>query len=360
MAEALLERAAELEKLRALVAAPEGTGNVVVIEGPAGIGKTALLEFACACAREGGLRVLSARGSEFRRIYPWGIVRSLFAPALALPEAERDQVFHDAAALAEAPLGFPSSAATPASNANALGAALHGIYWALANLALTKGLLVAVDDAHWADGPSLRWLEYLAASIDEIPVLLCVALDHASATDNAELLLSLSARATTLTLPPLSVAGTERLVEQRLGPAPGAALGATCHAETGGNPFLLNAVLDELCERGGDVEAAPLDELESGAISRALDRRLARLPPAARDLAASVAILGGASRLLHAAALAGINDEDGAGRAADALTAAGLVRPGEPLEFVQPITRAGGSELDSSAQAKRMRPDRGT
>jgi hypothetical protein len=177
MAEALLERAAELEKLRALVAAPEGTGNVVVIEGPAGIGKTALLEFACACAREGGLRVLSARGSEFRRIYPWGIVRSLFAPALALPEAERDQVFHDAAALAEAPLGFPSSAATPASNANALGAALHGLYWALANLALTKGLLVAVDDAHWADGPSLRWLEYLAASIDEIPVLLCVALE---------------------------------------------------------------------------------------------------------------------------------------------------------------------------------------
>jgi hypothetical protein len=119
-------------------------------------------------------------------------------------------------------------------------------------------------------------------------------------------------------------------------------------------------VLDELRERGGDVEAAPLDELESGAISRALDRRLARLPPAARDLAASVAILGGASRLLHAAALAGINDEDGAGRAADALTAAGLVRPGEPLEFVQPITRAGGSELDSSAQAKRLRADRGT
>ena len=337
MAKALLERAAELEKLRALVDAPEGTGNVVVIEGPTGIGKTALLEFTCDCAREAGLRVLSARGSEFRRVYPWGIVRSLFAPALALPEAERDQVFHDAAALAEVPLGFPSSPAAPASNADALGAALHGLYWALANLALSKRLLVAVDDAHWADGPSLRWLEYLAASIDDLPVLLCVALDPASANDNAELLLSLSTRATTLTLTALSVAATERLVGQRLGPAPGAALGATCHAETGGNPFLLNAVLDELRERGGDAHAAPLDELESGAISRALGRRLARLPPAARDLAASVAILGGASRLRDAAALAGINDEDGAGRAADALTAAGLVRPGEPLEFVQPI-----------------------
>ena len=40
-------------------------------------------------------------------MYPWGIVRSLFAPALAVPEAERAHVFDDAAALADVPLGFP-------------------------------------------------------------------------------------------------------------------------------------------------------------------------------------------------------------------------------------------------------------
>jgi DNA-binding CsgD family transcriptional regulator len=335
--EALLERGSELQELEALVAAGEGTGHVVVIEGPAGIGKTALLGFACDRARESGLRVLSARGSEFGRMYPWGIVRSLFAPALAVPEAERAHVFEDAAALADVPLGFRRTITRVPADADALGAALHGLYWALANLALSKRLLVAVDDAHWADGPSLRWLEYLAASIEDLPVLLCVGIDPAYLTDHRELLLSLSAPATTLGLSPLSVAATERLVEQRLGPGAWDGLGAACHADTGGNPFLLHAVLDELCETGGDVQADRLGELESEAISRAIDRRLARLPPSARDLAASVAIWGGKARLHQAAALAGIDNEEDAGRAADALAAAGLVQPGEPLEFVQPI-----------------------
>ncbi len=334
----LLERAGELRELRgALVSAREGKGGVIVVEGPAGIGKTALLELACDFGRESGLGVLSARGSEFGRMYPWGVVRSLFAPALALPEAERAEVFDEAAALADVPLGFRRFTAQRAAEADALGAALHGLYWALANLALSKPLLAAVDDVQWADGPSLRWLEYLAASIDDLPVLLCVALDPANATDHRELLLSLSAQATTLTLTPLSGTASERLVEERLGPVTGRSLGAACHADTGGNPFLLHAVLDEVRDRGGDVQLARLGDFESGAISRALDRRLARLPPQARALAASVAIWGGTSRLCEAAALAGIDDEDDAGRAADALTAAGLVRPGEPLAFVQPI-----------------------
>ena len=102
--EALLERGNELQELQeALGAARDGTGHVVVIEGPAGIGKSALLGLACDSARESGLRVLSARGSEFGRMYRWGIVRSLFAPALAVPEAERAHVFNDAAALADVP-----------------------------------------------------------------------------------------------------------------------------------------------------------------------------------------------------------------------------------------------------------------
>jgi DNA-binding CsgD family transcriptional regulator len=338
MAQRLLDRASELRELReALVASSDGTGRVIVVEGPAGIGKSALLEFASDHARSAGIGVLSSRSSEFGRTYPWGIVRSLFAPALALAESERAEVFSGAAALAEVPLALRRPSAHFSADADALGAALHGLYWALANLALSKPLLVAVDDVHWADAPSLRWLEYVAASIHDLPVVLCVALDQACVTAHRELLLSMSAQATTLALAPLSVAATGRLVEQRLGPDAGEGVGAACHAETGGNPFLVDAVLDELRDQAGDVQADQLADVESVAISRALDRRLARLPPEARDLAAGVAVWGGSSRLHQAAALAGIEDEEAAGRAADALTAAGLVRPGEPLEFVQPI-----------------------
>ena len=127
-------------------------------------------------------------------------------------------------------------------------------------------------------------------------------------------------------------------MRQRVGNGADERLGASCHTDTRGNPFLLHALLDELCELGADeIDCEGLDHLESEAISRALDRRLARLPPMARELAASLAIWGGTARLHQVATLAGIDDEDAAGHAADALIAGEIVRPGEPLEFVAPI-----------------------
>jgi len=42
---------------------------------------------------------------------------------------------------------------------------MHGLYWLIANLAARRPLVIAVDDAHWADAPSLRWLAHLAARI---------------------------------------------------------------------------------------------------------------------------------------------------------------------------------------------------
>lgn len=333
----LLDRAGQVRELReALAAARGGTGHVVVVEGPAGIGKTALLRFIRAAARDSDVGVLSARASEFERAYPWGVARSLFAPALTLPEEERREVFSDAAALAEVPLGLRAPSTPSAADADMRGAALHGLYWALANLALPRPFLVVVDDVHWADAPSLRWLEYLAARIDDLPVVLCVALNRADATADKDLLFSLSAEATTLALAPLSAAASERLVEQRLRRGTGHRLGAVCHKATGGNPFLIHAVLDELRDHG-ETQADEVGEVESASISSAVDRRLARVAPEARELAASVAVWGGRAPLPQAAGLAGLDDQEVAGRAADALAAAGLVSPGEPLEFVHPV-----------------------
>jgi hypothetical protein len=61
----LLERSVELGAIRAGVeAVAAGEGRAVVLEGPAGIGKTALVAAAYAQARDAGLRPLAARGSE--------------------------------------------------------------------------------------------------------------------------------------------------------------------------------------------------------------------------------------------------------------------------------------------------------
>ena len=54
-------------------------------------------------------------------------------------------------------------------------ATMHGLYWLVANLAARRPLVIAVDDAHWADAPSLHWLAHLAARIDGLPVALLLA-----------------------------------------------------------------------------------------------------------------------------------------------------------------------------------------
>src|SRR6202012_3046277 len=77
--EALLERDAELDRLRgAILAARDGTGGLALIEGPAGIGKTSLLLAARAMAQDVGMLTLLARGRELEREFAFGVGRQLF------------------------------------------------------------------------------------------------------------------------------------------------------------------------------------------------------------------------------------------------------------------------------------------
>ena len=164
----LLERQGELASVAARVeAAGAGEGGVLVVEGPAGIGKTRLLDAARAAAADGGLRVLSARASPLEREFGFGIVRDLLAPVLRDP-AERAALMHGAARLA-GPALEPGDLAVPGF------AALHGIYWLVAEMAERRPLPLAIDDAHWADAASLRALCHLAHRITGLPVLLAVA-----------------------------------------------------------------------------------------------------------------------------------------------------------------------------------------
>ena len=100
VAASLLEREDELAALdAALVRARHGEGGFVVVEGAAGIGKTSLLRALRARAEEGGLRLLTARGSELEQTLPYGVARQLFerAVARAAPE-EREDALSGAAA----------------------------------------------------------------------------------------------------------------------------------------------------------------------------------------------------------------------------------------------------------------------
>src|SRR5215468_8733714 len=136
----LLERSDELARIEsAFSEACSGRGTLVVVEGPAGIGKTSLLAAARATAADSGMRVLRSRGTELERDFAFGVVRQLFEPPLAAATAsERADLLQDAAGLAAAVLELPGAPAVkgaPSAGVDPSFAILHGLYWLCANLA---------------------------------------------------------------------------------------------------------------------------------------------------------------------------------------------------------------------------------
>ena len=153
----LLERERELAAVEQLL----GTGGaVLVVEGGAGIGKTALLDATCDRAAALGHAVLRARGSRLEAGFGFGVVRQLFERRVAQAgEHERDALLAGAAR-AVRPLLLGEALETAATDTSF--AVLHGLYWLTVNLAERRPVLIAVDDTHWADEASLRWLAHLA------------------------------------------------------------------------------------------------------------------------------------------------------------------------------------------------------
>ena len=128
----LLEREQELRALDRLVGTgARGDCRRVFIEGTAGIGKSRLIAELWAHGRSRGMRVLSAHGSDLEREFPLGVVRQLFEPLLAAT-AERERLLVDAAAAA-APV-FENVHPDDPGDGDVSLAALHGLYWLIANI----------------------------------------------------------------------------------------------------------------------------------------------------------------------------------------------------------------------------------
>src|SRR6266498_867566 len=357
----LLERNEELARIEsALAEARTGRGRFLVIEGPAGMGKTALLAAARTAALEGGMRVLRSRGTELERNFAFGVVRQLVEPPLVeASELERAELLQGAAGVAGGLLGPPGAAAAeraPSSGVDPSFAILHGLYWLCANLAAGGPLCLVVDEAHWADAPSLRYLAFLLTRLEELDVTLVLATRPCEAGTDADLLATLTTdrSAEVIRLPPLTRAAVAEFVESRLAEAPHPDFVAACLRATRGTPFLLRELVEALSEGGiapTATAARHVERIGARTVGRSIHLRLRRLPEHAGRLARALAVLE-QSDLLQAARLAGL-DEAEAADAADLLAAAGIVEPGRPLSFVHPIVRRGiYSELTSAERAQ--------
>jgi hypothetical protein len=331
----LLERERELEALsRALAAACEGEGSVVLVQGETGVGKSELLLAAEDTASGLGMTVLAARGSELDAELPFGVIVGLLEPLVAgLPEDERDRLFDGPAGMAR-PL-FPALRAGAGDEAPGPLALVHGAYWLFARLADLRPLLVLVDDAEWADERSAQVLRHLAARIEDLPAALVVA--GTSGLD------ALAPGAPTVRLRPegLSPDGVAQMVLAEF-PDADAAFCAGCARATNGVPMLvtelLAAVRNDHRPPTGET-AAGFARLGPPEVAQAVLRRLERLPPGTPALARVAAVLGDDASLEHTARLAGIGLQDAA-VAVEALCATGVVEPGETIRFRHPIVRA--------------------
>ena len=160
---ALLERQWELEALsEGLDRARAGEGSLLLIEGAPGVGKTELARAVLAVAERRSMTMLVARGSELERSFAFGVVRQLIEPVLR-QSPERATAFDGAAGPAARLFGLEDS---PAWQDDVGFEALHALYWLVVNLADHGPLALVVDDCHWTDPESLRFLNYLAPRID--------------------------------------------------------------------------------------------------------------------------------------------------------------------------------------------------
>jgi DNA-binding CsgD family transcriptional regulator len=336
--EPLLDRATELSAIEAaLKSAMSGSGSTLLVEGVAGIGKTRLLTHACQQAVQAGMTVLSARAAEFEGGYAWGVVRQLFEPVLQ----DHGQRPGDAAALAAPALGH----GTPAGDEDTFSI-LHGLYWLAASIAQPAPLLLAVDDLHWADQPSLRFVAHLARRLEGLPVLLVLTVrEPRSGTDQEKALTaSLAAEASVTVLRPaaLGVAACADLVRGALGGDPSAGFQQTCREITGGNPLLLRALLGSLAAdgaRGTDADVPHLRRLTPDAVSRGVLLQLGRMQAGALAAARAVAVLGTTATAARAGRLADL-DPDSCAQAIAALMAERLIEGDRALRFVHPLVRS--------------------
>ncbi len=350
----LFDREDDLAALHAaLTATIAGSGGVLLVEGPAGIGKTALLDALRRRAAASGMTVLAARGGELERGFGFGIVRQLLETALlGADTAERDRLLAGAARLAE-PV-FTDVAAAEDTGDIAF-ATLHGLYWLVVNLTERAPLLLAIDDVQWADEPSLRFLLHLAHRLAGLPVLIALTLRAGGERHPRDLgSLMLEARPPVLRPRPLGGSAVASLVRASLGEDASPQLCRACAEATGGNPFLLSELLGEFRRdaRGANaIDPQAVLHLAPERIAAAVLQRVSRLDPEAPALARAVAVLGEQARLSLCAELSGL-DVRKASMLAAGLVDLAVLSASEPLRFAHPVVRTAiYNDLSATEQA---------
>ncbi len=283
----VIGREYELTAVRAWVeAAAAGTPGVVLLQGPAGIGRTAVLRAALRQAHlPARATVLRATCSRDRERTPYGLVRALLAPlGDAVPAA-----LTDAAAPTDA-ADHPPADYPPAAH----HALVHACCRAVLAVADRGPLVLVVDDLQWADEQSLTWLGYLLRRTADVPVCVVLSVRTPISRPAVSDLVALppGRRGTVLVLAPLDESDVAQVAVDVLPRVPTGEVVRECLRLSAGNPLLLHRVLAELRRSAADGDPAPPAAACGDVVVAEARARLAARPESVTRVARAVAVLG--------------------------------------------------------------------
>ena len=257
----------------------------VLLEGPAGIGKTAVWKTLRAEAESSGWRVLSAAPAESERLLPYAALADLLHPLAdlipSLPGPQR----------VAAEVVLVSADATDAFDERVVGAATRSLLQAAVDDQDRRPLLIAIDDAQWLDQPSERALRFALRRLTAAPGLLLTI--RSTGTETVPVPLGLQQADPPLhrlVLTPLGVGPLHHILRARLGVAVSRPLLTRIAHDAGGNPLLAvelaRAVLrlPELPKPGEDLPVV-------ASVQQLLADSVSRLPPETRYAVRLAALL---------------------------------------------------------------------
>ncbi|MGH2938920.1 MAG: ATP-binding protein [Solirubrobacterales bacterium] len=357
-------RSAELGKLRGLMPRAEGEGRLVcLVSGEPGVGKSRLLrEFAASAATDGALVLYGACDARVRA--PYGPFVEALDQLLREGDPERlraaigesgelSRLIPDLPALFE---GLPDPvAADPDTERHRLHMAVADL---LAGAGAERPILLVIEDAHWADAPTLQLLRHLARPTWSARVLLLATLRETEAESSRELGETLaelrrSEDVVRMRLSGLSATEVADLVAAAAGDDGHGGqmdpdlreLSGTIHDLTGGNAFLVCELWRALAETGvvevgagGLRMTAPLSELGTPeSVREVVSQRLSRLSPPTVEVLELAAVAGPEFELKTIRAAAGLSEAELAA-ALEQSVASGMLEELAPPRFALRFT----------------------
>ena len=329
--------------------AARGDGGVSLINGEPGIGKSRILVELAANARAGGWLVLAGRAYETEGMPPYlAFVEPIAQYIRSAPDDQAVQALAQAAreiALLVPELQDRVSPDAPAEYGPA--ADRYRLFEAVTNYLLglsagteAAGLLLCLDDLHWADKSTLLLLRHLARRLDGSRLLVVGTYRPEEIDDSHPLAgvlaeLARDGNAQRLALGRLTRAESAALVAS-FDYLPGPELSESIYRQTDGNPFFVQELVQHL--KSQTSAAAPAGDLPE-TIRQVIGQRLAHLDASARSQLENAAVLGDGFEVGVLRAMAG-SEARGVTAALEVAEQAGMLREQtNSYVFAHPLMR---------------------